>query len=82
MIQYGGKTNKLESFLSKGFINRISRDNNKIFYNCMTKIGSSGSPVINAITNKVIGVHKGRKNDIRMGTLILFSVKEYINILI
>ena len=84
MIQYGEKGNKIESFLTKGFINMIGRDNNRIFYDCMTKIGSGGSPVINAKTNKVIGVHKARdiRNDIRIGTLILFSVKEYINILI
>lgn len=84
MIQYVWTGNKLESFFSKGFINMTNGDNKRIFYDCMTKIGSGGSPVINAKTNKVIGVHKAvnRRSEIGMGTLILFSVKEYINILI
>ena len=84
MIQYSIKENKPELFLSKGFINSINKDKKRIFYDCLTGLGASGSPIINAQTNKVIGVHKGRnqRNDIRMGILILFSFKNYINILI
>jgi len=84
MIQYGIKENKPELFLSKGFINRINGDNKRIFYDCLSSVGSGGSPIINAKTNKVIGVHRGRdsRNDIRMGALILISVKHYINTLI
>lgn len=44
---------------SSGIIKSISLDKNCIKHSCQSQSGSSGGPIINLITHKVIGVHKG-----------------------
>ena len=50
-----------EAKFSIGTIKKFDIINNlnAIFYSCSTQPGSSGGPVINSKTNKVIGLHKG-----------------------
>ena len=57
---------------SPGTILKIDYD--KIMYSCSTKPGSSGGPIIDASNFKVIGVHKGYKNDMKLNFGILIKV--------
>ena len=55
-----------------------------IEHKCNTLSGSSGGPILNLITNKVIGMHKGaikKKDDIKynIGTLLKFSLNDLKN---
>ena len=45
---------------------------------CNTQPGSSGSPILNLFTNKVIGIHKGTipKKKINIGTFLKFPLNE------
>ena len=45
---------------------------------CNTQPGSSGSPILNLFTNKVIGIHKGTipKNKFNIGTFLKFPLNE------
>ena len=45
--------------VSYGIITGINIDNNKIYHFCITDKGSSGSPILNLESNKIIGVHRG-----------------------
>ena len=50
-----------------------------IIHKCSTNRGSSGSPILNINNNKVIGVHKGPKdNKYNKGTFLNFPIKEFI----
>ena len=53
--------------VSTGIIKKL--ENHFLYHNCSTKRGSSGSPIINLINHKVIGVHKGynRRSMIKIG---------------
>ena len=55
-----------------------------MFHDCSTGLGSSGSPIISRLNNKVIGIYKGAdiKKKMNIGNLINTGVKEYINILL
>ena len=44
---------------------------------CTTYHGSSGAPTLNALNFKVIGIHKGSKNDYNVGTLISKAIEEF-----
>ena len=64
----------------------ISINCNEIKYNCNTKEGSSGSPILSLETYKVIGIHSqiGKNSDIEInkGTLINYPIiefKKYLN---
>ena len=48
---------------------------------CSTDNGSSGSPILNAKTNKLIGIHKGSSNNYNFnkGTLLFYPFKEFIS---
>ena len=48
--------------VSFGIINRIDKYN--IEHYCSTQRGSSGSPIINLLNNKIIGIHKEAINNI------------------
>ena len=53
-----------------------------IQYKC--NIGSSGGPILNLLTNKIIGIHKGciQKNDgikYNIGTFLKYPLKEINN---
>ena len=52
-------------------------------YSCQTQNGSSGSPVINLINHKVIGIHKGYKENLKynIGTVLKDQINDfYLNI--
>ena len=57
----------------------ISMDNVNIEHQCQTLPGSSGSPIMNMTNYKVIGVHKGAKEDKNwnLGTLIKLPIEKY-----
>jgi hypothetical protein len=54
-----------------------------IIYSCSTSIGSSGAPILYLINYKVIGVHRGSKENLNAGTLMKYIInvfKEAVNI--
>lgn len=53
----------LKSHLSFGIIKSITEDKEEIQHNCGSESGSSGGPLINLINFKLIGIHKGHKNN-------------------
>ena len=67
--------------VSYGVMHSVS-ENKKYNFNhkCSTKDGSSGSPVLNANNNKIIGIHKeGHKNNgYNSGTFLNYPIKEFI----
>ena len=52
-----------------------------IAHYCCTETGSSGSPIINIINNKIIGIHKQGSSHfkINFGTFLKYPINEYIN---
>ena len=55
-----------------------------IQYKCNTLLGSSGGPILNLLSNKIIGIHKGciQKNDgikYNIGTFLKYPLKEINN---
>ena len=44
---------------SLGTIKNIGEDNFSLFHSCSTGPGSSGSPIMNLLNYKVLGLHKG-----------------------
>ena len=77
MISYGNGFEKINEF--------------DIKHKCNTDFGSSGGPILNAINNKVIGIHKGcikrfGNNQYNIGSFLKFPLnqlnKEYNNKLI
>ena len=61
--------NRDKALVSYGIINKI--EDNDISHNCCTQGGSSGSPIIYLLNNKVIGIHKGYlKSGSNLGTFI------------
>ena len=75
VIQYplGGKCS-----FSTGIVHSIVDED--IQHTCSTEKGSSGSPIIDLYKSRVIGIHKGYKNNNNnnLGTLIKFPIKEFI----
>ena len=49
-------------FVSYGNLNDININNNEMKLFCRTKKGSSGSPILNLGSMKVIGIHKSKSN--------------------
>ena len=72
IIHYGDGEIKF----SNGLIKSIGI-NNLIEHTCETSMGSSGSPIINYINNKVIGVHKGAKKKCNLGTLLRLPIQNF-----
>jgi V8-like Glu-specific endopeptidase len=62
--------------VSYGIIRKIH--NYKLEYFCSTDRGSSGSPILNISNNKIIGIHIGSKNNINIGTLLAYPIKDFI----
>ena len=64
-----------------GIIKNINEDNYTIEHLCSTERGSSGSPILNLLNYKVIGIHKGTTEIINfewnLGTLIQFPIDEF-----
>lgn len=63
---------------SPGVIKSISSDDNLQHY-CPSEEGSSGSPILNLLNYKVIGIHKSSSNlaSKNFGTLIKGLIKEF-----
>ena len=55
-------------------------DNNNIFHCCSTEYGSSGAPILNLISFKVIGIHNGYEKRLccNIGKLIKSPIYDYI----
>ena len=69
-------------YVSYGIIKAIDLTNIYDFrHYCSTDKGSSGSPILNIKTNKLIGIHKGAYNNYNFnkGTLLIFPLKEFIS---
>ena len=49
-----------------------------IIHNCITDIGSTGAPIINLTSNKLIGIHYKNTNNYNVGTLLEFPLKNLI----
>ena len=77
IIQYpGGK----QLGVSYGILYKIFEDKEYNFNHlCCTEEGSSGSPIINIINNKVIGIHKAAKNNYNIGLFINYAIEDFIN---
>ena len=75
--------NALNSSVSYGKGIKISNNNFDLVHKCNTLNGSSGGPIFNLTTNKVIGIHKGyiEKKDekFNLGTLLKFPLNELKN---
>ena len=65
--------------VSYGIITNIKEYN--IFHKCSTESGSSGSPIINLLNNKIIGIHKEASLtfNINKGTYLKYPINEFIN---
>ena len=69
--------------VSYGIIKSIDLSNNyNILHFCSTDKGSSGSPILNILTNKLIGIHKGTSNDYiyNKGVFLIYPFKEFISL--
>ena len=67
---------------SSGLIKEICEENSEIYHSCQSRPGSSGSPIINLINHKVIGIHKGSlkdNEDYNLGTFIKEPMKDFNN---
>jgi len=67
--------------VSYGIIDNIDLSKKyDIFHLCLTEKGSSGSPLLNLLNNKVIAIHKGTKGNMQMnkGTLLSYPIKKFI----
>ena len=75
-IQYIKSDNVSVSF---GIIKEI-KNYYDIIHLCSTDSGSSGSPILNIATNKVIGIHKEASNifNFNKGTFLKIPINEYI----
>ena len=77
IIQY--PENKLS--VSYGILNSIYIDKKYNFnHKCSTKVGSSGSPILNINNNKIIGVHKEGKNNNNIGLFLNYPIKDFIKL--
>ena len=79
VLQYPKNENVSVSY---GIIKNIDLSNNyDILHLCSTDIGSSGSPIFNILSNKIIGIHKGASNTklFNKGTLLFFPLKEFLS---
>jgi len=76
LIHYPSGEKEAVSF---GLINRIDKYN--IEHYCSTQHGSSGSPILNLINNKIIEIHKEAINSrkVNRGTLLKYPINEFIN---
>ena len=64
---------------SPGIIQKIHSNNEIIEHLCSTKNGSSGAPIINLNTFKVIGIHTGkhRTSDFNLGMILRKPIDEF-----
>ena len=55
-------------------------DKYEIKHLCSTEHGSSGSPILNLMNKKVIGIHKQGAKDFNVGTLLKFPLEDFLKI--
>ena len=62
---------------STGIIQRI--EGFEIFYNSSTNKGSSGSPIMNLKTHKIIGIHRAREvvTNMKIGIMIRNMIERF-----
>ena len=63
--------------VSYGIINGIKNMN--ILHKCCTDKGSSGSPILNLLNNKLIGLHKGGGKNCNFGSFLKIPIQEYFS---
>ena len=75
VLQYPNGKNACVSY---GLLNNIDKCN--IMHKCSTDNGSSGSPILNLESNKIIGIHKqGSINfNFNIGTLLKLPINDFI----
>ena len=79
IIEYEG--NEKEVSVSYGIIKGIDIKNKYTFEHIScTEKGSSGSPILNMKTNKVIGIHKEVYKNKNRGTFLNYVLQDFINI--
>ena len=67
--------------VSDGIINNYKEDKEYEFsYHCDIEKVSAGSPILDIKNNKIIGIHKGTKNNYNLGSFINYPIKEFINL--
>ena len=77
---------KINCFTQKAAVSYgIIKDINKeydIIHSCYTEHGSSGSPILNLLNNKLIGIHKGsvKEKNYNRGTLLKYPINEYLKL--
>ena len=64
--------------VSYGILRNINEE--RIFHFCNTGEYSSGAPILNLSKNKVIGIHVGATSKYNIGTLLKYSINEFINL--
>ncbi len=77
ILHYPGINEKAQISFGEG-IKKIREDNDDIMHKCHTENGSSGSPILCAATNKVIGIHRGSeyRKGYNYGTFLKFPLNE------
>ena len=67
------------SSFSNGVIKKIDSNNLILGHNCSTEYGSSGAPIINSDTFKVIGLHKGnnKNNKFNCGIILRKPIEDF-----
>ncbi len=68
-----------KAHVSYGIISNIDEYN--INHYCCTESGSSGSPIINLLNHKIIGIHKegSSKFQLNKGTYLKYPINDFIN---
>ena len=68
-----------EAEFAVGIIKSISIDTNVINHTCKSDPGSSGSPILDLKTNKIIGIHKSKSNHLKWnaGTFIKEPIEKF-----
>ena len=69
----------LDSEFSVGYIEGISNDKDTIQHTCSSQPGSSGSPILDYTTCKVVGIHKGshKHKNCNVGTFIKKPLEKF-----
>ena len=79
ILQYPNTILGQKAAISYGIIKNIQDEYNIIHY-CCTSNGSSGSPILNLLNHKVIGIHKEsvKNKNYNRGSLLKFSINEFL----
>ena len=80
IIQYPELFYKQKACVSYGLLMEIQDEYNIIHFSS-TESGSSGSPILNILNNKVIGIHKETSKiyNFNIGTFLKYPIYEYLN---